>query len=878
MKTANEMREPIVSFSTGGHTVYHLKPATVMENGRRGVVSAAYDGYVLCHSQEGRLLWAAQPSAAFPFSLAVADLDGDGLDESLIAYSDGHLYALDHDGRLLWSALGGPPLYQVATTEGFPGPTRILAGGIERIAHVLSANGETLSRYQADGAIRLLGVGNFAGDGQAYVAMAARHLRLLRFPGFETVWDEPKRYVYSMAIFDIDGDGRDEIVLGGNRRFSVHDYDGNARTHNTESKKKPRPYKMDFFDHIKSESLQDEYILNLSGRDLLQLDRSGACRNIFRGPYSFASAAFDPLTNIYWLGSGISGGDDIHGLRLDMPGWEARFIDMKPVGRMAVMERNMAALLRQTESFRPPEYQKAPPQTLVVIEESPEWEFERSWSEVRARYVEPYALKNVWFAPYVYSHESFHHFKEGYDPGIADTAMRAQWERAHHMTGDMNDKPREEILEFCRLREEAGEPFFIYAGHGREFGIDFYISPRTLAEMLAAAPRTLQGFVFAELEHTDDLLEKAIREQLLPLADLCYEHGKKKIILRNKNIFWNGNIHLDLFRPIMADERYREIFVPSMEETNSRSQSLSLAGRAGLWLTGRFRHMSGRVVTDNANYNRLWEWCQVEHLSHFLRALSLKRALGADLFHINITSDNASELLPFYLMLEKGILPLPGREDIVSLCDTTIGIKSPDAEFIAHGTNGHGLDRYQPQEETFVFDRLDCYWGGAPIPDHDLERYAMNARRRMTNFIAQSPFGNMTTISAETDLAQFPFFRRMLVTDGKYWYDETGNARTAEEYKPEVLRALEDSAARLPIRVFGEVAWAAIRLDSSHIRLILIDPGYMDPADRNAEAVFQHIRPARITDILSGETLELEQGRLRVHVPMGILRILDIEH
>jgi hypothetical protein len=58
----------------------------------------------------------------------------------------------------------------------------------------------------------------------------------------------------------------------------------------------------------------------------------------------------------------------------------------------------------------------------------------------------------------------------------------------------------------------------------------------------------------------------------------------------------------------------------------------------------------------------------------------------------------------------------------------------------------------------------------------------------------------------------------------------------------------------------------------------LIDPGYLDPADREAEIVLQHMNGLRCIDILSGETLPVESGRIHVTVPMGTLRIVDIEH
>lgn len=865
-----------IAFSTGGHTVYHLKPATVSKDGGRVVIAAAYDGYVTCHGDEGRLLWKIQPGTGFPFDLKVGDIDGDGLDEALVASSDGKLYAIDHDGRLLWTFSAAPPLYQAGIAKIASGSVVVLTGGVDKTLYALSQSGEIVAKFAADGVIRLIQTGPILGDGVNYAAVTtatswrASKLRIHRLPTLEPLWKRQMSYdggtnrYYSMELCDLDDDGRLEMVFGlgsaDSDRIAIYDYQGNGRTIKTCGKLRQRPYKMNFATLIKSPTLKDEYFVNLSGNMLLVFDRNGHCRNLLKGPYAFAGTAFDSQTNTYWLGSGISGGDGVYGIRVDQPGWEKRFEAIKPVGRMAQLEKNMALLLKQTERFSPPPYQRPAGQTLVTVGDSPE--------QIRDWYVKSYGMRNVTFAAY-------RGFVEHYDPGITNPKLRQEWERYHKH----NVMSHDSIIRYVEERERNGEPFFVFAGHGRGFGIDFYSAPSTYVEMLKKAPKTLMGFVFAELEGTDSVLAAAVRDQLIPLADACYEHGRKKILLRNKNIFWNANVYLDLFAPIMSQEKYREIFVPAMEETNSRSQSLSLAGRTGLWLSGRFNHIAGRAVTDNANYDRLWEWGQTQHLSHFIRHMSLNRIQGANIFQINVYTDNEREMLPFYLMLEKGILPMPGKEDILSLSDLTIGIRSPDQDFLRHGGNGHWEATYAPSNDTFVFDRLDCYWGGAPLQEHDFERYAFHAARRMTNFLAQSPYGNLTTISADTKLGGLPYFRRMLVTDGRYWYDETGARHSAEAYKPVVLEALQDAATRLPIRVHGEAAWAALRVDASHARIVLIDPGYLDPADRTVDIVFQRMNAIEAVDILSGEKLPITNGRITgVRIPLGILRVIDVVH
>ena len=88
------------------------------------------------------------------------------------------------------------------------------------------------------------------------------------------------------------------------------------------------------------------------------------------------------------------------------------------------------------------------------------------------------------------------------------------------------------------------------------------------------------------------------------------------------------------WKDLLVDRQFSDIFVPCMEETNSRTQVLSLAGRVGLWLTGYFDQWAERAVMDNLTYNRLWEWGQTLLMSHQIRSLSLRRTLGADLFEV----------------------------------------------------------------------------------------------------------------------------------------------------------------------------------------------------------------------------------------------------
>ena len=58
--------------------------------------------------------------------------------------------------------------------------------------------------------------------------------------------------------------------------------------------------------------------------------------------------------------------------------------------------------------------------------------------------------------------------------------------------------------------------------------------------------------------------------------------------------------------------------------------------------------------------------------------------------------------------------------------------------------------------------------------------------------------------------------------------------------------------------------------------MTLVDPGYLDPQDRDVEIVLQQPVGTRCRDILSGEDLPVRGRNIPVHIPMGSLRIVDL--
>lgn len=867
--TASEgYAEATRSFSTGGHSVYHVRPATVNGQGGRALIGAAYDGMVLCLDQAGGTALWKTPVGGFPFDLAVADLDGDGWDECLIASSDGALYALDHDGARMWTFQRTAPLYQVCVATLADGTLAIAAGGVEQTLHLLSPNGQLLRSLETEDCIRHVRAGRFLGEPGMQIAVATASsglsgrlsLMLLDPATLEPFWRKSGlgqfahnsgRRFFSMASFDTNNDGADEILLshswGDNGRVTAYDGRGNEIYSEADPARIPRvSYRMNLLAPV--ELPNDRFILDLFANMLILHNADGTVRQVGTARYAFANLAFDPVSRRCFLAGETSGGDGIYSLALDQPDWMEQFEKIQSIGRLAEVETNLDRLRRQVAEFQPPAYQPRPRETTVIGRPA-----DRADRHVRS-------VRYITLSQKVEDPDAFW--------------CREQDKRQKY------DMTAEEIIAAAQRQEAAGEDFVVWAGHGTAA----FMPLETMQAVLRAAPQRCFGFAFAEMEKSDERMAAVVGDILAPLARSCREHGRAKIVLQNKNIFYNGSCYIPFWKKALLDSGFSDVFLPSLEETNCRTQELSLAGRMGLWLTGYFDQWSERIVTDNACFDRMWEWSSQQVLSHHMRHFISRAAQGADAFSVAIhqgpfSGDLARQMNVCYDMLEKGIVHVPSRDELLSVSPVCLGMKSPPSpSMLQHGKNGHGMTFPRDSHPPLVFDRLDTYWGGAPTLEHDFSRYALGVQRRMTNFLPQAPYGMVVMIPDEASPEQRSRFSRVLSTDGERFFDEQGQSHGPAEYAPTVEKALREAAAQLPILVQGEAHWAASRLDASHIRVTLIDPGYVDPAERAVAVVCQTIEPVSATDILSRESLPLDKGAIRLAIPAGSMRVIDIAH
>ncbi|NJM56004.1 MAG: hypothetical protein HC841_09020 [Verrucomicrobiae bacterium] len=81
-----------------------------------------------------------------------------------------------------------------------------------------------------------------------------------------------------------------------------------------------------------------------------------------------------------------------------------------------------------------------------------------------------------------------------------------------------------------------------------------------------------------------------------------------------------------------------------------------------------------------------------------------------------MTDELNGQLYLLYEMLDKGVIAIPNKDELLSVADLCLGMKTPPSPaYLEDGTNSHGFDFKETVPEK-VFDRLGTNWGARPSP------------------------------------------------------------------------------------------------------------------------------------------------------------------
>jgi poly-gamma-glutamate capsule biosynthesis protein CapA/YwtB (metallophosphatase superfamily) len=196
--------------------VWSVASADLDGDGRQEMVAGSYDKHMYALENDGRLRWRYALGAAV-YCLDTGDLDGDGLEEVIAGGDDNRIHALGAAGQLLWKwDLGSRVVgLRVEDVDG-DGRGEVLAGSWNGQLHLLNGEGTLRWSLVADEGVSAVEVVDLDGDGCAEIVVAHREgtVSVIGCRGDLRWTYGTGDYVRELATSDTDGDGLMEIVVG----------------------------------------------------------------------------------------------------------------------------------------------------------------------------------------------------------------------------------------------------------------------------------------------------------------------------------------------------------------------------------------------------------------------------------------------------------------------------------------------------------------------------------------------------------------------------------------------------------------------------------------------------------------------------------------
>jgi hypothetical protein len=928
-------RAGVTTLPTDGRNIYRLATGNLSGNrGDQQIIGAAYDCRVCAFSWAGETLrpvWDGV-TGGFAFSVAAGDLDGDGRDEVYAGCADGRVYAFSGEGRPLWKTDLRAPVYQVAIVKT-KAKSFLLAGTVNGQLVVLSATGKLEKRMELAGAIRTLTPGDYDGDGnqELFVAGCARDdfaygqfLRLPDLKPFSEAWRQPALledigradHGINACAADLFGRGKDVLVFHEGVLMPEKGSQPLARL------PRPGPRALYADAYRMRIPVAGDFLLSRPGREVVivygddlgvyaipgaleevtptvsatatDAQWKGAGKKKLKAikaqaeeaskrqgtkvalPECVASAhssiSFNDAITVrangrdaLLLASAPNGDDNLYLLALDEKGdWMRQIGALKWQGRIGQINAHMVELEKALSrwSGRPAMGQDGP--YVVMTERHPklgrlnDLDSEMRWVADNNRYYRqrfPYPDR-LRFAVEVEINE------------------QAPGKTGKHAGG----LSRHDIIEkVIKVWEHEGIPWVARIGHASQA----FVSTDTAEAMILAAPTTCIGFSTAE-QHGSAV--DYFRRDVVPVLDLCVKYHRF-FYLNEKNTFWACHAG-DEMQQMLLSPQYRDVIVPSAEDSNSRAPDLNAQARVGLFLTGRVSNWCCRLVADAFSFNRLWDWERVMVGHPHLRVLTTQASLGARHFMLSCAQrDDAGHPNPilddgiaqFLHMLGKGVIAPPRPEQMKTVSPVVVSIPRSSPRFSATGTGAHDYKTKDIGEGDLVFGRLDNWWGMAPTGQTDLARLLWGRERQFGNHIpniGHNGCGLVTLVPGPPvrPLTSYPWWHTVWTTDGDIFLTHD-SVRDAER---KILADMERAAAQLPFRIQGEIYYQLIEQDENTYHLYLVDPGFVAPAARSVVITVQRPGHWIARDRISGNTLGAVANTIPVDVPAGLLRILEL--
>jgi hypothetical protein len=866
------------------------------------IIGTSYEGTVVCYDYSGKLQWKHALSGFMNNDIYCADVDNDGKDEVLAPNADGTLYCLDDDGKLLWKFKKNSAPILSATMVSKGKTNYVVCGGYGQNIHYLSPKGELLKSIPS---------ASYSID-KKHANHAINYLRKIEQNGkdvlavlsaFNTNYDKGVLYLFkpfedkpyqsdkmkgkggggscpgTFAINDV-VPGNTEVLLGGNGLADIgvsiaSVEQGTNKRMDFKIKKNKHTlgkagYRLASAEAIAYKNSFKYYVLYGSRIFLVSPEKSGDKTEIVASNYAYNDMCKDAQNEKLVLASAQSGGSCIHVIDYTKNAWKNDFQKLEPTGKISKILANTKEFSNKLKRFKIPKWEKHKVPVKVLSSGLSKEEAKSLSGGNSKNFINIESVKKLY--PHV----------ENWDrSGLENKVSRET--RDHRKKYDLTRS--QALTKFKNGLDASEEGIQFWQGHGRD--VYFYALP-TVKKVIDMAGDKIVIPILAELGSHDKDAEWMANDFIYPLASHLNKTNSF-ISVRNKFTFWQSVVYTPMWKRLISGE-FADAFVSSMEESNSKVMDMSISGRMGLWAAGSMNQWGTRFTRDNPCYDRLRQLSYQKVPNHALRMLVHKIASGASVVHHTTVNHEYQKVL--WDMIAKGILYVPTREELVSLSPVHLSMLDPHPLFL-QGEHVKDVTIYDDEFEKnnpMVVGRTTGVFAGAPVTEWDFSNYAGGVKERRLEYlptytnglVLTTPPVDKNSIRGTLESHLNPIYKnntKEFFTDGKNYYSDKNKTKTysADEYYTVVKKAIEKNAKKLPLTVKGRVAWVTAQTAPKHLRLTLIDGGYVNPNDRVATIDFHTAKVKKITNLITKEEIKFDSNSATVKVPCGLFVFLDIE-
>ena len=918
-QVVKSQKQAVLSIDTG---LTITKVRTAINNGETYIVATSYEGTIVAVNYDGSILWKNELSGYMNHDIWADDINNDGVDEILAANADGSVYCLNSKGKLLWEfKQNDAPMYSV-TVINKDNNAYVVCGGYDNSYYYVSPKGALIREIQSKtysiekpfGKARKalppkgLHITNFlrpaklsngkeilvvhgtqnsmSGNGSIYFFNSLEKLP------YKTVNIKKRGPYGDLKIVDADGDGNSEILMGrtgakakGMHFIKIDITNPEIKQHgfaNLAKAKNAAPLKRGMYRVIQTDVFNNNGTLayvTIFGSNLLvnNVGDKDADAQVISTQFSFNDMHKDPNANKLILASAQSGGSAIHIINFDDDSWKNEYKKLDPPGKIQEIITNSEAIRKNLKNFTKPAYQKESAPVYFMSENRRKFGAKENIERIEAKYNNPIFLNGGNFD------------KEKWDRS-AMTSKIFRDKRDRRMKYILT---QEEVLQIIlkKHQQSNGNGISYWGGHGND-PFMYQVSTTMKGMDLGNGNKTV--LIYPEVVDASEEFKYVMNNMYWPLAN----HAKNRngnLFMRNKHLFWQADVYTPMWKRLVAG-KYSNVFVPSMEETTDKSMELSFTSRLGLWASGSVDSWGARCARDNTSFDRLRQHSNQTLPNHFLRTMVYSISSGAQ--YIDNFPVDQEYISLLWDLIADGALYVPKRSDILSFSPVHLSINNPNQTYLKSASNVKWLTFFKKDEDNldeFAFSRLNGTWPGAPLTEWDFSRYAAGATERRLNFIPKynngmvliTPPQNGVFVDKEAVRKPLvenihPWYKNILKeyhTDGKNYMSADGKTiYKPSEYYNVIAKDIEESASLLPLTVSGNVGWVVAQISPKHLRLTIVENGYINPNVATATVKINNIKVVKIKDILNKEEFKANtNSEIKIDIPLGGFRFIDVE-